>query len=912
MELQEKFEWAQRALSFYDYEQAEKLAWEIREERPDLTSAYLLLGNIYTNTHRHHEAVNAYQQAVEIDSDTVEGYNNLGIAYRKTGSIEAALEAFQRAHDLSPERADITYNLANCHKQLHNDPKAEGLYREALRQDPAFLMVYNNLGTLYQRRGDTDKAIELFNQGLAYDPNHPTLRFNLGIAQERLGNFDQAIGEYRRSLKSKPGWSSALNNLGVALQKVERHREAEQAFQDLLRVEPDNFQAYNNIGVLLAAQQKYEEAEEYFNKSLSLNSEYKSAIVNLGKMYVESGEGTKARERLQSVLESDPENHEVRFELAGLLLGNGQANAALHHIHRLIHVDHNNPDYLFLLGKTRHKLGSNEKALPPLGNALKLRPAFEAAIIELGYTLGDMSRYEEANRRLQGFLRQNPGSVNVMITLAELELDRNNPDKALSEFQELNKTYPKNERILKGLLSAFQRLGNREEALRVAEELVHLFGNPEDNEDFSKLEAGLQLYEQIVNELVNEKPSDWQKNLRQILNEEQEGNDEFDQYLQDMSAESEDDIEGEMVPIIDVGGIEPVIAVNEEEGDPVNLETVEEDIEPPEELPDEEEPEKFNAAIAVEHPDTEKPQPWYPPQYPPQNPPQYPPQYPSHPPAQIQQVPDQQPVRQPIQSAAQPNRDPSYSGTSRPSAPQQGGAASSPSQAVPPQPAPPRYIPYPVYTQPPPADTIPAPAPEKPATPEAVPDIPETAGTEQPDSEQPPEDQPLYPQDMDTLEDLLMGDEETDGTEEKAGKPETFGDPRAAQGLFDYLADLIEYLPRDERIHYEESDMKLRVEALRTRLNGRGGLHSLAQKYKGNNGFSEVQIEFEPDEKRSVQQAEEAEKQKSLLKKSDLLKPEPIRSALAYLQNLSQELPNPSIGVALKRKIHDIIEKLQD
>lgn len=909
MELYEKFEWAHQALSFYDYEQAEKLAWEIREEKPDLAAVYLLLGNIYTNTGRHQEAVNAFQQAVELDLESVEGYNNLGIAYRKTGHNKESLKAFQKAHELQPERADISYNLANCHKQLHNHESAERLYREALKIDPSFLMAYNNLGTLYQQNGETSKAVDLYERGLAYDPNHPTLHYNMGRAQENLGNFEQAIKEYRRSLKSKPGWSSALNNLGVVLQKVDRHQEAEQTFTDLLKIEPKNYQAYNNIGVLLAAQEKYEEAEEFFKKSLSINANYQSAVVNLGKMYVESGEEGKAQEKLQSILNGDPDNHDIRFEYAALLLKQGKANAALHHILRLLHIDQNNADYLLLLGRTRHKLGSNEKAVPPLERALKIRGHFEAALIELAFTLADLERHDEAGRKLDLYLKKNPDSLNVMITRAEIELDAKNFDRALTEFQDLNKTYPNNELILKGLLTSFQKLGNREEALRIAEELVHLFGNPELSEDFDKLEAGLQLYEQIIGELADEKQTNWQANLRQILqSEELESDEKLDSYIHEMAAESDEDIEGEMVPIIDVGGIEPVIAVNEEDGDPISLIDMEEDIEPPEEEIDEEEPEKLSAAVLIEN-ETSGGQgtgdnsayPQYPQQPAPQFPAQ-PTQYPQQSAPQYQQYP-QQPVPQ------DSPRDRADS-----SAPQQQTTSQTQAQEEPAAPpVQPQFIPYPVYQQRPAADSQtgspdsrPASSPPGAKNPEASPENPppELSADEENHGN------PLYPQDMDTLEDALQDDEAAGSGEEH----ETGIDQSSAQGLFDYLTRLVEYLPDEEKTHYEESDMRLRVEALRSRLKGKGGLHAIADRLKKNNGsiHTPTRADSPPADTEHRRSNHESALSSGLLHKTDKLEPDSIRSAFSYLQGLSEDLPNPSIGVALKRKMHDIIEKLQD
>ncbi|MDY7029950.1 MAG: hypothetical protein SVR04_16800, partial [Spirochaetota bacterium] len=237
-------------------------------------------------------------------------------------------------------------------------------------------------------------------------------------------------------------------------------------------------------------------------------------------------------------------------------------------------------------------------------------------------------------------------------------------------------------------------------------------------------------------------------------------------------------------------------------------------------------------------------------------------------------------------------------------------------QPQPPQAREPQYVPYPVYqgaaAQSPseqapqmPAEPEVQEAPESPELPEeqlapaVAQDQPDKAG--EPDQQEHSEPEPLdqfYPQDPDTIEDALVDDTglEPVGESEEGQAAGSAIDQNSAQGLFDYLTGLVEYLPDEEKAHYEESDMRLRVEALRTRLRGRGGLHAMANQLKRNG--------------RRRESAAPGQAQ-GLLQKSDMLKPDTVRSAFTYLQNLSEELPNPAIGVALKQKMHDIIEKLR-
>ncbi|MFW6360165.1 MAG: hypothetical protein ACOC2R_00305 [Spirochaetota bacterium] len=153
----------------------------------------------------------------------------------------------------------------------------------------------------------------------------------------------------------------------------------------------------------------------------------------------------------------------------------------------------------------------------------------------------------------------------------------------------------------------------------------------------------------------------------------------------------------------------------------------------------------------------------------------------------------------------------------------------------------------------------------------------------------------------------------------------------AAQGLLDYLSGLTEYLPDDVRTTYEDSEMKLRMEALRSKLKGQGGLHAIAERLKQKQSAQAQAQEYsaadtaaeEPPRHsaprprprpRSAPKAEthvtEAE-QMGLFNNKGYIHPQQIESTFGYLESLTDQHPNQSIGVALKRKMHDIIEKLR-
>ena len=153
MQLSELADRARKAFLLRDMETAEKLVLQMHAAAPDHPGILLFMGNIYTAMGRFNQAIQAYQESIELDSANPEAHNNIGIVYRREGNFPAAVGALEQARKIAPDRADIWYNLANVYKQMDDPEEAEVYYRKSLELNPGLTRAYNNLGNLYETRG---------------------------------------------------------------------------------------------------------------------------------------------------------------------------------------------------------------------------------------------------------------------------------------------------------------------------------------------------------------------------------------------------------------------------------------------------------------------------------------------------------------------------------------------------------------------------------------------------------------------------------------------------------------------------------------------------------------------------------------------------------------------------------------
>jgi len=576
-----------QALSMNDLSLAEEYALQLKEEQKESAPVFLLLGTIYTRKREYIKAIDILSKANYLDPENADILNNLAIVYKWSGDRTGALETIKKAYDLEPGKADICYNIANLYKESGNYDRAITFYKKTLDIDPRQPFVYNNLGNLYEEKGDISRALSQYKEGLLVDPNHPGLHYNLGILYLARGEKEKAVIEFKRSVKSKPGWVEGLNNLGAALLDLGKVEEAYHTFMNAYRVNTDSDQTLNNLGLALIKLGRFEEAKGYLKKAIRINPNHIDAVINLGKVQDKSGSETGAIDLLKSLLTRKNNSIEIRLLLSKLLLQKERFTEASDTIRNVLRRDSKSSEGHTLLGILNIKTGKKKRALARFTKALELSPSNLEARYQRALLLYQNGTPDQSVSDLEYILAANPDFYQTRLLLADAYLDSNRYEEALELYRELKEQYPGDERILHQVVFLLKQTGNKEEALQTAEELIALQGKDESPETANNMERTLSLYEEIINDFEKDYDSLIRRNIAHYLTEldhlsvNKEKPDEELLLLDPLP-----DLDKEIVPIIDFGGIEPIITVNEEDREILNLAEMEEIINLPDEKED--------------------------------------------------------------------------------------------------------------------------------------------------------------------------------------------------------------------------------------------------------------------------------------------------------------------------------------
>ena len=210
---------------------------EIQKERSIDEIAYLkaqaynYIGQIYYETGQTTAAIRACQTALRLKKNKTDSkshgqsnpsdYNtffanvhaNLGVVYENTGKLGEAIQHYQEALELAPSQLSAHRDLAGVYWKKRRYAEAEPHYKVVIENDATNIQAIYRLGLIYLTKENYLEAIPLFKKVIAIEATHVRAYGALGVAYQELGNIPEAIGTFERVLELQPGNKAALDKL---------------------------------------------------------------------------------------------------------------------------------------------------------------------------------------------------------------------------------------------------------------------------------------------------------------------------------------------------------------------------------------------------------------------------------------------------------------------------------------------------------------------------------------------------------------------------------------------------------------------------------------------------------------------------------------------------------------------------
>ena len=208
------------------FEQARAIIGEQLARNPADVDAYNLLGIVDTDEKDYDHALEAFQHALNLASNSTKTRNNLGNLYVAQQKFDLAEQEFTRVLSVAPANRDANYNLGLV---LLAKGAPLAAIQHLQRVHPLSVETRFNLVRAYLQAGKTGEALTAARELSAAHKQNVQLHFTLGVLLAAAKQYKSAQLELEQANALKPETFEILYNLGQAYLRGHEYAKAELA-----------------------------------------------------------------------------------------------------------------------------------------------------------------------------------------------------------------------------------------------------------------------------------------------------------------------------------------------------------------------------------------------------------------------------------------------------------------------------------------------------------------------------------------------------------------------------------------------------------------------------------------------------------------------------------------------------------
>lgn len=359
------------------------------------------------------------------------------------------------------------------------------LLKEAIATEPTAKEPQLMIGALYAQKGDLLAAISIYRQSLNRWPNDPQVIAPLAASLYRANEFEQA----EQLLKQ----AAQMRIKTPAMEKLEMHSLMmsgnRQAVSDMLneaiKADPNDKDSRLSLALLYMRDGNFEKSQEMLDTLKS--QQENSFVVDTAQieLLVRQGLKDKAFQACDVLVDKYKTGQAYMIRGRNYLL-TGDVNTAGKDFTKAVEIEPQNEEAWMLLAGYYETIGTKDKVLETINNAIKALPNSGRILKKAIYIYGASDNIENQNyagQLIENAVKANPEDVELKIIQARFLISKSNPvslQQAQTILEKLTDDYPN---LTQGWLMLSQvclMLGNAEKSAYYAEKgLVY---SPSDKE----------------------------------------------------------------------------------------------------------------------------------------------------------------------------------------------------------------------------------------------------------------------------------------------------------------------------------------------------------------------------------------------------------------------------------------------
>jgi len=315
--------------------------------------------------------------------------NDRAVAYVRMGKNREAIEDYNQAVELFPEYAAVYNNRGNLLLALGMSDEAIKDFNRAIVLAPGYAAAYNNRAGALLKMGRRNAAIRDYTRSVRLLPSSPAPLSGRGRAHLSLGRPHAAIRDFSRAVGADARFAAGYRNRAEAKLEVAHYDEAIEDLSRAIAFDVSNPEVYLLRGHAYLATSRPDAAIIDFTKVVDLTPSSAIGYQARGLSYTLAEALELALADLNRAIELDRRSSTAFAYRAFAYMRNNQPEIGQQDIATALKLDQKNPEVHWAAAEVSDAGGNTENALAHLQKALDLRPGFKRALdmlLRLGIT----------------------------------------------------------------------------------------------------------------------------------------------------------------------------------------------------------------------------------------------------------------------------------------------------------------------------------------------------------------------------------------------------------------------------------------------------------------------------------------------------------------------------------------------
>lgn len=355
------------------------------DQTPISVDAGLLLGQLYLEAKRPHDALAAGQWVIAQSPEQVPGYFAISAAYTQLAEPQKAEQALRDALRATNGDMAVYQQLLQLRREQGGVAAQLEVYREILATDPQHYGTLRDLASAYLTLDRNAEARDTLREIEKFYPDDYRSLVTLAVVEYELGEFAAAAGHFERVLAAEPLQYDFVYFLGLCRMELAQLDAAVPLFESV----PPNHDRFADARIQLAAIfEKQNDLERALENLLAARDQRPSRSLDYytATLMARLGDYDDALLLLEPLLKETPDDTELLYQL-GLVHGEAKQSAqAEAYMQRVIAQDSEHWGALNYLGYSWAERGENlDQAETFLRHAVELRPKDGFILDSLGW-----------------------------------------------------------------------------------------------------------------------------------------------------------------------------------------------------------------------------------------------------------------------------------------------------------------------------------------------------------------------------------------------------------------------------------------------------------------------------------------------------------------------------------------------